>query len=125
MDLSQYQNLVPEAGVVITLGTAWLTVRKIARDFERSKKEQAAEILQSAKEADAAMKLKLEGKIHDLESQVKNFKENVEKDLNHLRETYNGELKFLGQKIEELRSEVRNQHSQLVQLLTKMIENRD
>lgn len=110
---------------ISAIGGAWLTIRKIAKDAEKTRKEQAAEILHEAKEADAEMKLKLEAKIAALSTQVKNLEVNVEKDLDHLKQTYNGEIRNLGQKIEELRSELRNQHGQLVQLLSEMIKNRD
>lgn len=130
------QTLVPLAVAITTLGGAWLTIKKIARDAAKTKKEQAAEVLHAAKEADAEIRLKLDAKIdnkiqaldnkiHALDAKVKNLEANVEKDLEHLRETYNGEIRNLGQKIEELRSELRSQHGQLVALLTKMIGERD
>ncbi len=115
-------TLMSVAAATTALGGAWLTIRKIAKDNDRRKKQYTAEILQSAKEADQSLKVRLESKVHELEIQLRTLKENVDKDITHLRETYNGEIKFLGQKIEELRSEVRNQHAQLVQLLTKMID---
>src|SRR5260221_498861 len=63
MDTTSIQSLIPAAGVIATVGGAWLTVRKIAKDFDKSKKEQAAEILHAAKEEDALMKAKMEAKI--------------------------------------------------------------
>lgn len=117
--------LMGTAAAITALGGAWLTIRKVIRDLEKQRSHRDATILQAAKEADALMKSKLDNKIHDLESQLKIFKEGNDKDLTHLKETYNGEIKFLGQKIEELRSEVRNQHGQLVQLLSKMLDKHD
>lgn len=124
-DLINMSTLLSVAAVITTLGTAWLTIRKIAKDAERQKKVQSAAILQAAKEADSILKISFDNKIHDLTIELKVLKESNQKDLDHLKETYNGEIKFLGQKIEELRSEVRNQHGQLVQLLSKMIEKQD
>lgn len=123
--MNSMPTIISLAVAITTLGGAWLTIRRIARDAEKSKKQHAAAILQSAKEADQSIKLRLESKIHDLEKQMDALKIGIEKDMSHLRETYNGEIKFLGQKIEALREEVRNQHGQLVTLLTKMIENKD
>lgn len=117
--------LLSVAAMITAVGTAWLTIRKVVKDAEKQKKIQSATILQSAKEADSILNTRLENKIHDLQSEMRVMKESHDKDLEHLKETYNGELKFLGQKIEELRSEVRNQHGQLVQLLSKMIEKND
>lgn len=125
MDMSAYQTLIPAAVAISTVGGAWLTIRKIAKDAEKSKKDQAATILQMAKEADNAIKAKIEARVEAVEVQLLNLKESVQKDMDHLKETYNGEIRNLGEKIEGLRIELRDQHGNLVQLLTKLIENRD
>lgn len=122
--ISDMQTLLPVGATITTLGTAWLTVRKIAKDATRAKKEQAAEILHAAKEEDALIKAKMDAKIETLKAQLANLEFNVNKDMDHLKETYNGEIRNLGQKIEELRSELKNQHGQLVSLLTEMIKKR-
>jgi uncharacterized protein YPO0396 len=125
MDFNSYEMLVPLAGIVTAVGTAIYTVQKVTKNFKSDKKEFKAEILQEAKEEDARHKLELETRINALKVELDNLRESVEKDMDHMRETYNGEIRNLGQKIEDLRSELRNQHGQLVQLLTKMIDNRD
>lgn len=123
MEMTEFSTLLPTAGVLITLGTLYMTVRKIQKDGEKSKKEQAAEILQAAKEEIALKEKDLAAKLAALDTRIENLEESVDKDLQHLRETYNGEIRNLGQKIEDLRSELRNQHTQMVALLTKMIDN--
>lgn len=123
MEMTEFNTILPTAGVLITLGTLYLTVRKIQKDAEKTKKEQAAEILQSAKEEIALKEKDLELKISSAEARIEALEKSVDKDLQHLRETYNGEIRNLGQKIEDLRSELRNQHTQMVALLTKMIDN--
>lgn len=110
------------ASAISVLGGAWLMIRKIAKDADRSKKNHAAAILQSAKEADSLIKTKLDGKIHDLEAQIRNYQENTEKDIEHLKETYSNEIKNLGEKIENLRDEVNSHHSQIIVLLGKMLD---
>ena len=123
--MTDIQTLLPVAATVTTLGGAWLTIRKIAKDSAKTKKEQAAEILHAAKEEDALMKARLEAKISALALTVSNLEANVNKDIDHLKETYNNEIRNLGQKIEDLRSELKNQHGQLVGLLTEMIKKRN
>jgi uncharacterized protein YPO0396 len=125
MDITGYEMLVPLAGLITAIGTAIYTVQKVSKNFKSDKKDFKAEILQDAKEEDAKHRLELDNKINALQVELNNLRENVEKDMDHIRETYNGEIRNLGQKIEDLRSELRNQHGQLVQLLTKMIDNRD
>lgn len=121
--MTEISAMLPTAGVIITLGTAYLTVRKIQKDADKTKKENAAEILQQAKEEIALKEKDLGAKLAALDARIDTLETSVDKDLQHLRETYNGEIRNLGQKIEDLRSELRNQHTQMVTLLTKMIDN--
>jgi prefoldin subunit 5 len=125
VEFTEFNAMLPTAGVIITLGTAWLTVRKIAKDAEKTKKEHAAEILQQAKEEIALKERDLQAKIDAAQTRIETLERSVEKDLAHLRETYNGEIKNLAAKIEDLRGDLRNQHTQMVSLLTKMINNKD
>lgn len=118
-------SLLAICSTIITLGTAYLTVRKIQADNTKEREREAARILQEAKEEDAKNRKELEVQIDALSTALENLEISVNKDFDHIRETYNGEIRNLGQKIEDLRSELRNQHGQLVQLLTKMIDNRD
>jgi len=121
-ELLTMSTLMGLAGAITVLGGAWLTLRKVSKDLQVSKERAEAKILQSAKEADASVKLELKNKINELEIKIIDLRSDVEKDMAHLKETYNGELRFLGHKIEELRKEVHDQHGQLVSLLMKMID---
>lgn len=123
--MSDIQNIIGLSVAISTVGGAWLTLRKIAKDAAKSRKEQESAILQQAKEEDQLIRLDLEAKIKAIRSDLHNLQSNVNKDLNHLKETYNGEIRNLGQKIEDLRSELKNQHGQLVGLLTEMIKKRN
>lgn len=118
-------TLMPLAATITALGGAWLTVRKIAKDHDKSRKEQEKDFLRMAKEEDVLMKTKLDARIDGLKAELRNLETSVNKDMDHLKDTYNGEIRNLGQKIEELRSELKNQHGQLVQLLTEMIKKRN
>lgn len=133
MELTQ-EIFLSLAGVVTAIGGAYLTVRKIQKDANASKKEDADEILRKAKEEIEKTKIAIlsernliqkefEGRLGELEQDLATHRASVEKDFAHVRETYNGEIRNLGQKIEDLRSELRNQHTQMVSLLTKMIDN--
>jgi len=114
-------TLMSVAAMITAFGTAWITIRKIAKDAEKQKKIQSASILQAAKEADAVLFTKLDNKIHDLSLELKVHKESNQKDLEHLKETHNSELKNLGEKIETLRDELRQQSKNILELLSKMI----
>lgn len=120
--MTDIQTLLPIAGTVTTLGTAWLTIRKISKDASKAKREQAAEILHAAKEEDALLRSRLEAKIQALAVEVSNLEISVNKDMDHLKETYTSEIKNLGEKIESLRDELRNQHTGILSLLSKLVD---
>jgi predicted RNase H-like nuclease (RuvC/YqgF family) len=132
----EFSAILQIAGAITTVGVAWLTIRKINKDLRKERALEAAKILQAAKEAvaksvdehennQAATNQELTSRIDEQAREIENMRDNFEKDLQHIRETYNGEIRNLGQKIEDLRSELRNQHGQLVGLLTKMIDIKD
>jgi len=137
MDISaDLSTILGTAGAITAIGGAWLTLRKIQKDTRKERDLEAARIIHTAKEEIAKAKVdvfnsreiakrEIDARLEALEVDLKNHKDSVDKDLQHIRETYNGEIRNLGQKIEDLRSELRNQHGQLVQLLTKMIGDRD
>lgn len=131
-----FSSLIILSGAITTIGGAWLTVRKLSKDFRKERDLEAAKILQDAKEAVGKLKAAFESKrevtiqeinskFNALEVRLENLEDSVAKDFAHVRETYNGEIRNLGDKIEDLRSELRSQHGQLVTLLGKMIDNRD
>lgn len=118
-----WEAILAVAGAITVIGGAWLTVRKVTKDSEQQKKEQAEAILKTAREELASKEAALQARLNALDTRIETLESSVDKDLQHLRETYNGEIRNLGQKIEDLRSELRNQHTQMVSLLTKMIDN--
>lgn len=135
MELPEITAMLPMAGAIVTLGTAYLTVRKVAHDAKRDKKEQAAEILQTAKEEIAKAKTAIanqsalvqkdfEARLDNLEQEFQAHKESVEKDFAHVRETYNSEIRNLGEKIESLRDELRSSNNQVIGLLSKLISDK-
>lgn len=114
----QYYGAV---GMAIALGTLVVTIQKILRNVKKERDEDAAKILQAAKEEDNALKAKLEAKVEAISVKLNNLEMSVEKDMSHLRETYTSEIKNLGEKIENLRDELRQQHSGLIELLSKIV----
>lgn len=124
MELPDMNTMIP-VGAMIAMGTLILTIQKISKNFKKEREEHAAKILQHAKEEDALVKAKLEARIEKALAELKNLELSVNKDINHIKESYGNEIKNLGEKIESLRSDLRNQHAQLVDLLSEMIKNRE
>ena len=115
----QYYGVV---GMAIAIATLVLSLQKVFRNFRKERDEYSAKILQTAKEEDNLLKAKLEAKITALDSQLMTLEISVNKDMSHLRHTYESEIKNLGTKIEDLRSELKNQHSQLISLLSDIFK---
>lgn len=122
MESINITTIASAAAVVSTAAGAYLKIRKINQDHFKQRKIAEAALLQKAKEEDAKLKVAMEAKIDTLSAELSNFKESVNKDFDHVRETYNGEIRNLVDKIEDLRTELRNQFGQVVSILTKMIE---
>lgn len=107
-----------------TIAGAYLTLAKIKAGFKKeieSEIEAAIENARSIAEADIReFNLKLEAVSRDIQS----LEAKVDRDIEYVKTIYNNEIKVLGDKIENLREEVKNQHAQLVGLLTKMITDK-
>ena len=127
MELPQISEIQYYGALGIAMGVATLvvTIQKVFKNLRKEREEYSAKILQMAKEDDNLLKAKLEARIERIDAQVKNLEFNVNKDITHLKETYSAEIRTLGEKIETLRDELRNQHSQMVTLLSKLIDNKE
>lgn len=123
--MNDFSPIIHVAVAISTICGAWLAIRRVAKDNEKQRKHNAAEILQVAKEADSVLKAKFDADISDLNSQLRNLKEGTTKDIDHLRESHDSEFKHLAEKIENLRQELNVQHTNILTLLTKMIANKD
>lgn len=108
-------------GIAIGVATLVVTLQKVFKNFRKEREEYAAKIIQMAKEDDQAIKARLEAKIEALSQKLDSLELSVNKDMDHLKETYTSEIKNLGEKIENLRDELRQQHSGLIELLSKIV----
>jgi uncharacterized protein YlxW (UPF0749 family) len=108
-------------GIALCVATLIVTIQKVFKNFRKEREEYAAKVMQSAKEDDAILKAKLEAKIEALSVKINSLEESVNKDMEHLHATYTSEIKNLGDKIENLRDELRQQHSGLIDLLSKIV----
>jgi len=112
------------AGALTVFLTLYMKIRKITKEHEKNKKEMLAGVLQDAKEMDDTLKAKLESRIEAMKAELKNLELNVNKDIVFLKESYKSDIKVLGDKIEDLRKQLDSQHSQLLTVLTNLI-NKD
>lgn len=136
MEFISTSAIIATCSAFASVGSAWLVFRKIQKDYRKEHETQEAKVLQAAKEADSKLKSDLEtkrqllekefqSKVEALRQEIDNFMVSIEKDLEFIKEKQAGEIKMLGEKIEDLRTELRTQHGQLIQMLTEMIKNKD
>lgn len=120
----QSQLLGPVIVALATILGLFLSVYKLKRGFKDELESETSKAIQNAKDmAESDVKL-LKLQIDNLSKEINRLDESFQKDVAHIRETYNSEIRNLGVKIEDLREEVRTQHSQLVTLLTKLVSER-
>jgi uncharacterized protein Veg len=109
-------------GLVTAVGGIYTGFKRLTANSKRKKEEYRKSILKEATEGVELVKMALESKIDKIESDLQAQKDSVAKDLGFLKETYSSEISNLGNKIEDLREQLNSQHSQLIQLLTKLVD---
>jgi ferritin-like protein len=110
------------AGAVTALSGTYAAWRHVRYSIQGKKDKERQAILSKAKEEIAKVEAKLEDKIKQIEIELENHKTNISKDFGFLKETYSSEVKNLGDKIETVREQLSQQHSQLITLLTRLID---
>jgi len=116
------ENVVAISGAIVAIAGAYSGIKKVFRDVRKSREEQKAIILQEAKEEISRNKIIYDNKIRSLRDDLENFKESINKDITHVKEVHGGEMRVLSDKIENLREELREQHLQMLNLLTKLVD---
>lgn len=116
------QTVEEVIGILTAIGSGWLFVRKLLKDRHKAKKEEADNILKQAKKEDQELRVNMDNKIHMLDIKLATLEANVNKDMQYLKESYKTELKNLGERIENLRTELAAQHGSLLNLLTKVVK---
>jgi uncharacterized membrane-anchored protein YhcB (DUF1043 family) len=122
MDISTL--LGTSAGAITAVSGLYAGWRHIRYSLAAKKDREKQAILDKAKDELDKVEAKLNEKIRLLHEEIEDHKQNITKDLGHMREMYDGELKNLGNKIDELRRDLSDQHSQMVALLTKLVDSR-
>ncbi len=111
-------------GAVTALSGIYATVRHFSLSFKIKKEQERKAILDKATEELTKVKTELEDKIKVLEIELQNQKQNMSRDISHMKEIYNTEIKTLANKIDELKKDLADQHSSMVALLTKLVNSR-
>jgi metal-responsive CopG/Arc/MetJ family transcriptional regulator len=117
-------TLLAITGVITAIGGGIATLQQVSRSFKKRREAYRRAIIDQAKEEMDLVKQLLEVKIAKIEVELENQKESVSKDLEHLKDSYSNEIQSLGEQIRSLRLDLQSQHSSLVSLLTRLVDNR-
>lgn len=109
-------------GSVIAVAGGILSIQKIMINNKKVKEEQIEKILIMAREEINLVKAKLESRIEGTKSDLKSLELLVNKDISHVRESHESEIKSLADKIENLRDSLNEQHAQMISLLSKLLD---
>lgn len=111
-----------------TIATVTLAFSKLKKNFKEEIGEEIdAKIELAIQRAHSIAKSDLDlfkAKIEVLDKSIENMDQKFQREVEHIKETYNSEIRNLGGKIEELRSEVRHHHNQLIGLLSEMVKDK-
>ncbi len=112
------------AGAASIIGGLYTWYRRYTIGLQIKKDKEKQDILSQAKLELSRVEWDLNEKIKVLETELASTKESLSRDLGHLKEVYSAEIKVLGEKIEEIRQTLGQQHGQLVNLLTVLIDKK-
>jgi hypothetical protein len=109
------------AGIITTVIGGIYSLIKINRELKKIKSLESLQIIEEAEKLDHILKEKMETRINLLEIQLQNLEASINKDLENIKDNHAIELKNLSERIELLRDDLHNQHSQILSLLTKLV----
>lgn len=108
-----------------SIGAVVVTFTNLKTSFKKEISKEIEDAVKAVKiesEADMnAFNLRLDA----ISKEVLNLEEKIDSDIENVKNVYNSELKSVAEKIEALRDQVREQHGQLVALLTTLVTNKD
>jgi len=116
--------LEASAGAITALSGGWAFYRHIRYGIADKKERYRAAIMTEAKLEMTKIESKMSVRINSLEVELSNHKDNIVRDMSHMKEVYNAEIKTLGEKIDSLRSDLQDQHSSMITLLTKLVNSK-
>jgi TolA-binding protein len=116
--------LLPIAGAIATIAGAVLTVQKVRKNIQEERDAELAKTLELAKENTERQITAVEVQISSLKTEMENLRFNVNRDFEYFRQSYTSEMRAVGLKIEDLKSEISSQHTQLLNFLAKLVDKK-
>jgi hypothetical protein len=116
--------IAPLFSIVAGIGGAWLTFAQLKKHYTDEFDAKIAEMGDDCQKSIEAEVKVLNSKLELINKDAENMEMVLTKEIAYVKEAYKGEIKNLGEKIESLRSQVQEQHNQLIGLLTKLVQDK-
>lgn len=120
----QFDNVMLGA-LVASIGsflTVLFVIFKMRAGFKAEVLKENREFIDHTKELALKDIERLSKEMETLDGKVKALEAQLMREVEHIKDRHNTDLENLGQKILELKEEMRHQFSQLVSILTKLME---
>lgn len=120
----QFDNVMLGA-LVASIGsflTVLFVIFKMRAGFKAEVLKENREFIDHTKELALKDIERLSKEMETLDNKVKALEAQLMREVEHIKDRHNTDLENLGQKILELKEEMRHQFSQLVSILTKLME---
>ena len=112
------------AGVITAVGGIYTAIKSWIKHSQAKKEVYKQDILKQVRGETDKIKEEFEDKLQKIEIELENQKQNIYKDIGYLKESHSIEIRNLTEKIEELREDLKIQHVGILNLLTKLVDNK-
>lgn len=112
------------AAIATTGGMIYTSYRHVTLGMAIKREKYRESILDQAKEEVAKVSVLLEDKIKKLEVELETQKQIVTNEFTHVKDTYNAEVRVLGQRIQELREDLAASTKSMLELLVKLVDSK-
>src|ERR1700686_3566149 len=119
MEYFNLNTIVSLTGAITAVCGSILAFQRLSKGAKKDREHEAQKILEQAREEDLVIKSKLESQIDTLNAKIENLELNTEKDLQHIKEIYASDIKSLGEKVDQVREQLNDQHAGVLSLLSK------
>lgn len=105
------------------LGGLAVTLSKLKKSFKDEVSSETELAIEKAHKLAKGDLVQFQANLEKLEFKIDAMHTQFDSEIEHIKSTYNSEIRHLGEKLEELRSEVRHHHSQIIELLSKILSD--
>jgi chromosome segregation ATPase len=110
------------AAAVSAIGGFIVGAAKMREGFKADVLEETTKAIELAKESGRHDMDMLRQDVEQLGKEIAGLDRSFQKEIVFIKDTYNGEIRNLSQKIDELREEIKSSNASLIELLGKLLD---